>query len=866
MHPETLAVVAVGFVGLACSPGLSAPLGQGEGEARAYRLGAQGPFIAHEMAAGRKGDVAIENERVRFVITGADGLAGYVPFAGWVVDAALAPGQEQPAYDGVDGFYPLVNLSPIGADHVTIEHDGADGGRPVVSVSGPLTPVAVMLGVQGAEPRPFDAEVRLTYSLGPGDDALMLHTQITSMSAAIEPVDIGDVVLFGDDEAEPFTLPGGFDRGSTLRVPDVIGSSHETRPTSYAVFSPSGPLTLLEGSSVADQIYGDGSLFGYAIVTAELAPGEALEATRFLAIGRDIAEALQQLDAPAAAARSQLKGTVIAAGAPVRGARVSVFSDPELTRLASQAVSGADGSFALALEPGVYHVVATGRTTGEYVQLPGVQHELAEGHFPAAVQRVTLTGTDPPLTLALGPAARVRLEVRSADGGHLPAKVTFQAEDTRPATLTAAGERMPHDSKGVRQVVWTANGDAELDLEPGPYTVTASRGPSAELDVRRGIWLAAGETTALSLRIVEPISRAEYVAMDPHVHGVYSQHGEATLLERVVTAAAEGLDVHVATDHDVVADYSPAVAALGLGPWLTSIVGVELATENGDHCAWPLAPRPEEPLGGARRWWLLDADIEAQYRHYRARGAIVTHIAHGADHFRSAGYDPATGSVSRPGRFSFDFNAMEVHNGRGSGGRGELLPIWMSLIDFGHRIAPLAGSDSHGRIPEVGVARTFVRVGAERGPEHVARATAALRTVASTGPLLDLRTSDGGGPGDTRQGAPGQPLELSIEVWAPSWTPVDVVRLVAGGSEVARWDAATEPPVALSATPGLWFRHRVLVEPVEDQWYAVEAWGDADLVPIYPGVRPWAITAPLFVDADGDGEFRARCVRQPCAR
>jgi hypothetical protein len=836
------------------------------GEARARRLGAEGPFIQHEMAIGQSGDVAIENDGVRFIIRGTDGGDGYVPFAGWIVDAALAPLIMPAQYDGIDGFYPLVNLSPIGASEVIIERDGSDGGPAVVSVTGPLVAVADILGVQGAEPRPFQAEVRLEYSLGPGENALALRTRVLSTSQELEAVDIGDVILFGDDEAEPFTLPAGFDQTSELHEVDGIGSSHETRPVSYAVYASDAPLTLLQGSSVASQLGGDGSLVGYTIESTLLEPGQVLEATRFLAVAPDVDGTLARRLEERGALATALTGWVRAAGEAVAGARVSVFSDPDLRQWVSQAISDASGSFELELEPGRYHVLATGRTTGEYVELPGVRHELAEGHSPSEVQAVSIGAASPdPLELELGPSARVRLEVRTAEGAALAAKVTFQAEDARPPLNPAAGERAPHRNLDVRQVVWTPNGDAELDLEPGLYTVTASHGPNAELDVRHGVELPAGEVTRLALRISEPVVHTEYVAIDPHVHGVYSQHGEVTRLERVVTAAAEGLDVHVATEHDVIADYGSAVAAAGLEGVLTSIPGVELKTNNGDHCAWPLVRAPDEPLGGARRWWIEDRDLQKQYRYYAERGAIVMQLAHGASHFRSAGYDIASGSVSHPERFSFDFNAMEVHNGGGAGGRQALMSYWMSLIDFGHRVAPLAASDSHGRIPEVGVARTYVRTGAAgRDVEAVARATAALHTVASTGPFIELNTADGAGPGDTRGAGPGQPLELVIRVWAPSWMRLDEVQLLAGGSELAHWDSTTEPPVALRATPGVWLEEHVLVEPAEDEWYAVQTFGSVDLAPVYPGMLPWAITAPLFVDADGDGEFRARCVRRPC--
>jgi hypothetical protein len=47
----------------------------------------------------------------------------------------------------------------------------------------------------------------------------------------------------------------------------------------------------------------------------------------------------------------------------------------------------------------------------------------------------------------------------------------------------------------------------------------------------------------------------------------------------------------------------------------------------------------------------------------------------------------------------------------------------------------------------------------------------------------------------------------------------------------------------------------VTLEPAADEWFSVSAEGSADLAPVYPGSRPWALTGPLFVDADGDGAF-----------
>jgi hypothetical protein len=842
---------------VACSPSTSSPVPdlrlRGRAvTARAVRLGAAGPFIDHEMAAARPGDVLLENAFVRFFITGDGDADGWVPFAGWVIDAGLQAQPNTPDYDGLDAFYPLVNLCPLGSEAVVIESDGRDGGPAVVSVTGKLAVVPDQLGVQGAMPEPVDVDVRLEYSLEPDESALLIHTRIDNASSVAQAVDVDDVILFGDDEADSFSVPGGLDTAAALTTPQVIGSSHETRPVSYAVYAPGHDLQLLKGSTVADQLGGDGSLVGYSITHATLQPGDSLDAERLLAVARDVAGALEPRASRLSMPIARSSGDVRAAGEGVAGVRVSVFEDAALERWVTQTISDGEGHFELDAPPGDAYVIATARGTGEWVRARSQPRELAEGYAPSSVQLVKLSpGGTAGIELSLGLPAHVQLDVRDAAGAHVPAKLTFQAEDARPELCAACGERAPHPERGVRQLAWTADGTAELDVEAGAYTITASRGPNAELGVRRGVLLTAGETTSLAFTVREAVRHPGYVAVDPHVHGVFSQHGEATRAERVITALAEGLDVIVNTDHDVIADYSPAVRELGAEDELLTISGVELKTNNGDHCAWPLLADPSQPLGGARRWWRDGRAIADTYRYYADRGAIVTSIAHGARHFENAGYDLATGSVNDTDRFSFDFDAMEVHNGGGGGGRAELVPTWVSLINHGHRVAPLAASDSHSRRSEVGIARTYVRLGKARlDAEGVARATAALHTVASTGPFIELEAGDGAGPGDTVHLSAGGELVLAFRVWAPSWMALDEVHLLAGGVEIQRWDATTAPPVHLDAQRAVWLEAQVALTPARDQWYAIEVSGSARLDPVYAGSSPWALTAPLFVSVD----------------
>jgi len=75
------------------------------------------------------------------------------------------------------------------------------------------------------------------------------------------------------------------------------------------------------------------------------------------------------------------------------------------------------------------------------------------------------------------------------------------------------------------------------------------------------VWTVIG---CLSLVI---FNRTEgYVSSDTHVHTfTYSRHGDATIEERMLTLAGEGIELPIATDHNLQIDYEPVARAVGTG-------------------------------------------------------------------------------------------------------------------------------------------------------------------------------------------------------------------------------------------------------------------------------------------------------------
>ena len=56
-----------------------------------------------------------------------------------------------------------------------------------------------------------------------------------------------------------------------------------------------------------------------------------------------------------------------------------------------------------------------------------------------------------------------------------------------------------------------------------------------------------------------------------------------------MVAAAEGLDLLTATDHNVLKDYAPYIEQLNLTRFMTSVVGAEVDTAFGHYNSFPMS-------------------------------------------------------------------------------------------------------------------------------------------------------------------------------------------------------------------------------------------------------------------------------------
>ena len=215
---------------------------------------------------------------------------------------------------------------------------------------------------------------------------------------------------------------------------------------------------------------------------------------------------------------------------------------------------------------------------------------------------------------------------------------------------------------------------------------------------------------------------------------------------------------------------------------------------------------------------------------------------------------------------------------------------WFTLNNLGYRITALGNSDTHGLTgTESGCPRNFVQADTDDpgflSDAAVARAVKEGRVVASYGPFIRFYANDDEqqGPGSDVSGAS---VKLSIEVSSPGWFNIDRVELYENGRLIEEWDTNTIDNASV-----LNFSESLTVTPDKDSWYVVIAAGGDDLSPVFTPVEfppifledvvlgalegigldgilaeavpvprafpvhPYALTNPIWVDADGDGEF-----------
>ncbi|MAF26437.1 MAG: hypothetical protein CME07_01045, partial [Gemmatimonadetes bacterium] len=448
--------------------------------------------------------------------------------------------------------------------------------------------------------------------------------------------------------------------------------------------------------------------------------------------------------------------------------------------------------------------------------------------------------------------AVLTVEARDESGDSLPARVVLTPDSALPELDLGPEDR----AEGSGNTAYIPPGGGDIRLPSGIYDVMVSRGPEYSVYEERVAVSPGGSTTVLAT-LKHEVDVPGWVSGDFHLHCAPSSDTPLPVPGRVLSLAAEGVEWAIATDHNVVTDYTPVIEGLGLTQWMTSSIGDEITTRSpsfGHFNAWPLdagrvsppyeGVTPEELFAGARTP-LRDEIVQVNHPSIPDWGN---------QYFDIYGVNSHTGEPENPG-WSWDFDAIEVMNGGFIEQGMSNFRIWMRWLNSGRRITATGNSDSHHiAYSNPGYPRNFV-ASSSFGPgdsseEELVAAVLAGRVFVSYGPVLDFRI-DGEGLGETVVPDSSGQVEITCRVRCASWLRVGQGTIYRNAVPVRTFPLAADAPGVQDITY-TWHDR-----PEADSWYLVLVEGEAGLDPVEPSewFRPLAFTNPIRVDADRDGQF-----------
>lgn len=876
-------------------------------------------LIGGEMAQGAVGDYLLENDKVRVVVQRPLRAIGPLPYGGVIIDADLKRPASETGRDQLGKVGLVYQFGrTINATNVEVLKDGSSGGYAVIAATGddalndfinlPNVIGDLVPGVQlvKSPDEPVSLYATTYYVLSPGESRVRMLTAFCNTSSDNVVMAVGDLVDQGG--STDFFNPAGCTNGMgspTCTVDPSPWFGFQGDAVAYAVrgFTFGNPAVaetqnaLLSVTGVVGTIAGgkdQSGLLAWLDPAATSRPGafgilaqDQRSYVRDLHIGKDLADISSQFLALDGATKARLDITLSdSGGAPVREGRVAVISaadDAQKTLV----ITDDDGKGRVDLPPGNYRLFA-GRP-GAAIAAPTVATVPSTGQVSAA--------------LTLGPSRTLKVHVEDSAGGGLPSKVVvvcpagscqFETEayrhffdvDSLPSNVAA-------------MAFAGADGVATVPLPPGNYEVFVSHGPeySAWPDTfpSRGerVDLNAGDVT-LSATLVKVVDTAGWVSADLHVHAVNSADSSLPNRLRVLSFAAEGTDVLVSTDHDVLTDYAPFVAELNLQAHVSTMVGCEVTPfDFGHHNAFPLQRDDSSPNGGAFDWAggdgptlrpeQLYSGLKSQYpgavvqmNHPRsgAMNLLKVDTATLATHADPAKFRMAPAPDATPNDtklLSDNFDAIEVMTGAGFNNAS--MNDWMTLLSRGSVKSATAVTDSHrAYAATVGYGRTWVKTGTDAPADFnqsvFADAVRAHQVVGGNGPFIRF-TAQRLSSADAPLGAPvevggtaavtpasGEKLELTVDVQAPEWmrfTSIELYTHTAGREAVngvanADWPTSrilqskviNPSAIALEPVPGsvnarrVHVTERFTVSPTADTWYVAFVRSSNAGSPLFP--------------------------------
>lgn len=865
-------------------PAVPAPPGTSRAGVVREGIPGEAALLSGISAEGGAGDIKLYNDRVQFIIQGPYRSHGYVDAGGSIIDMDLVPRGGALGNDGLEDLFFAFGIGRLfHADAVRVVADGLDGGPAIVEASGTDVDWTFIQGALDSEEplvAPMGLAIKRTYTLAPDSNVLQLETELRNPGTEAVTAQARDGWIAAQEILRPWAAGRGH-QGPTEGVA-AAGWFGMAGEAAFSMWPETGTWDPLAIDALADSA----GLVALGTGPIEIPAGGAVVQRRTLGLAADIAtlegirKQVQGIDTEPVA------GTVVdPAGDPIEGARIWAVQGDEAPTVEGPALSDSAGRWAIDLAAGLWSFYAVAEEPIEDVDLDAGIGRVgpfaaesangavlaawagtrtvpstpwARGHLTLAPREVTVgAGGVGDVVLDVGDAGRLRVVVKDTVDRGLPATIEVLRTDARPVPLPDEPVRtalaLPEEGAHAAWL-WTIDGEITVALPPGSYEARVAHSFRHERHHGPTIDVLAGAESLLDVQLEEVVPRLGWVSLDSHLHGAPSNDGSLPMEDRLITCAANGVDVPVTTDHDRQGDYRPLASALGLSSRMFVVPGVEVSsTTRGHFNLFPIDPQPRtQNNGGAPDWWTPLASTEELFQRMRdAQPGAFAQVNHGrgTGMMDFASFDPNTGVPTRASYWSWDFDGFELINGGGARDWEAERRDWFAFLRAGHKKVPLGVSDSHSRTSDCGYGRTDLYVGSDDPGALTAEAVdAALRAghvVVAGGVTLRVTVSDAL-PGDEVAAVDGQ-VVVGAQVSAPSWMPGGVLRVYLDGEVVF------EREVPQGMVGGLQDTIIREVPVTQDGFIAVEFEGTQALDWNWGGSVPYAMTNAFLIDADGGG-------------
>ncbi len=486
--------------------------------------------------------------------------------------------------------------------------------------------------------------------------------------------------------------------------------------------------------------------------------------------------------------------------------------------------------------------------------------------------------------LLLSKPSTIVYEIVDAETGkNLPGKITFL-----PLRGTSEPDLGPPGALESSNTIISPTGKGVAEAPLGQFRLVASHGNeyhSQELRVK--IEPLKSETVRFELK--RAFKPEGWISADIGVLTSNSAHSRTSPKDRVIAAVAEDVKWIVTADPGTPTDLDPVIQELGFGDRIRASKGYHLTSNQekhpGDFLLFPVdacsagagvdfakaqeASTPAEAITALRA--LCPASVLVAHRPIFPLVGLLT----------LQGYDLASHSFPDT-EMALDVDGFQVWEGKRQAVIAQSMEAYLYLASKGAEFVPVGYSMSQGTFnKETGYPRMYIQ-SSQADPkkldvEELTRNIKQGKVLITNGPFLDMKVN-GERPGAAVVTAKDNSVDIELDVYSPNWANVSAITLFLNGQLSRR---IMLPPGSVDAEAGRVYPHPTSAKPedeilkvsvYEDSILTVTVEGDPSLPqdPVNPllgatrdettarGQFSYAIAAPVFIDADGDGQVNAK--------